>query len=244
MQNPRLCIDHGSQLHSSHFYWQIFYEVVEHGQYTSPEDVLVYLEQLLPSSGFIICPGLNEYPEQVRFKTKHLVEWGPPFSRIFSDGCNLWHIPNNSKQSPESNVFNCCKACKQLNHDIQQLVRRADATTDLQKQARLLPSSKYPLSKLSPVSQKKRITNITVDRKNLIRKLNRLQPFDCDVNDKQHYQLVQLVSSVNKTGSKVIQELIERGEALLGEGNNVLKDSWQQDVLDRLDFESDQQKSS
>lgn len=149
LQNPRLCIVHESQSQSSQYYWQIFYQVVAHDQYVSTSDVLVYMEQLLPSSGFVLCPGLKEYPQQIRFKTKHLVEWGPPFCRRFSDSCNLWHIPSKHAEST------CCKPCKQLQHDIGQLVRRADETTEGEKIARIKPSSKYPISKLSPASQKK-----------------------------------------------------------------------------------------
>lgn len=205
MQNPRLCIEYGSLLQPAHYYWQVFYQVIEEGQYTCPSDILVYLKQLLPSSGYTICPGIKHYPETIRFKTKHLVQWGPPFERLFSDGCSLWHIPNNCQQSPESNVFDCCKACKLLQHDINQLERRANATTDLQKSARTFSSSKYPLSKLSPASQKKRVSNVTAERKILVRKLKRLKPYDCNVSDKQHHQLLELVTSVHNNGTKVIQ---------------------------------------
>ena len=75
-----------------------------------------------------------------------------------------------------------------------------------------------------------------------MRKLNRLQPFDCDVSDKQHAELLEFISSVHKNGSKVINELIEEGNCVLGD-ENVLKDSWHQDVMEWLDYERDQQKS-
>ena len=84
--------------------------------------------------------------------------------------------------------------------------------------------------------------NIMIDRKNLTRKLNRLQPFDCDVSDKQHAKLLEFVSSVHKNGSKVINELIEEGNRVLGD-ESMLKDSWHQDVVERLDYERDQQTS-
>lgn len=97
--------------------------------------------------------------------------------------------------------FDCCKSCKQLLHDIDQLVQRAAATTDTQRVIRTLPSSNYPLSKLSPFSQKTQIGNIMIDRKNLTRKLNRLKPFDCDVGEKQDAELLEFVSTVHKNGS-------------------------------------------
>ena len=230
LQNPRLCIVHEAQ--SSHFYWQIYYSTIQDGVYANPSDIEMYLEQLLPSSGYVVCPGIRSYPDQIRFTTKNLRQWGPPFNRMFSATCAQWHIPNNVQQSPESLGFDCCKSCKQLLHDINQLAQRAVATTDTQRVIRTLPSSNYPLSKLSPSSQKTRIGNIMIDRKNLTRKLNRLQQFDCTVSDKQHAELLEFVSSVHKSGSKVIKELIEEGSRVLGD-ENVLKDSWHQDVVEQ-----------
>lgn len=233
LQNPRLCIAYESP---SRYYFQVFYKVVEEGEYKGPSDIKIYLEQLLPSSRFVLCPGLKDYPEQIRFKTKHLVEWGLPFCRKFSDRCSLWYVPKKDTECK------CCPACKLLQHDIKVLAQRADKITDSQRRARTLPSSKYPLSKLSPASQKKRTTSTMVERKNLIRKVNKLQPFNCTVSDKQNDELLQLVTSVSKKGSKVIQELIDEGDKALGE-NNVLKESWQQDVIERLQFDSDQHKT-
>ena len=82
-----------------------------------------------------------------------------------------------------------------------------------------------------------------IDWKNLTRKLNRLKPYDCDVGEKQHAKLLEFVSTVHNNGSKVINELIEEGGRVLGD-NNVLKDYWHQDVVERrLDYEKDQQRS-
>ena len=240
LQNPRLCIVHEAQ--SSHFYLQIYYSTIQDGVYSSPSDVEMYLEQLLPSSGYVICPGIRSYPDQIRFATKNLRQWGPPFNWMFSAACAQWHIPNNVQQSQESLGFDCCKSCKQLLHDINQLVQRATTTTDTQRVIRTLPSSNYPLSKLSSASQKTWIGNIMIDRKNLTRKLNRLQPFDCDVSDEQHAEPLDFVSSVYKNGSKVIKELIEEDNWILGD-KNVLKDPWHQDIVERLDYERDQQRS-
>lgn len=202
----------------------------------------MYLKQLLPSSGYVVCPGIKEYPDQIRFDTKNLRQWGPPFNRKFSANCYQWHVPNNAQQLPGSIAFDCCKPCKQLLHDINQLALRANTTTQTQRMSRTLPSSKYPLSKLSPASQKIRVTKVIVDRQNVVQKLNKLRPFDYEVNDKQHAELLQLTSAVHTIGSKVINELVEEGSRVLGE-DNVLKDSWHQDVVERLDYERDQQRS-
>ena len=239
LQNPRLCIAHEPHSDSSHYYWQVFYKTVEDGTCDNLTAVEVYLQQLLPSSGYVVCPGIRKYPDEIRFKTKNLRQWGEPFNRMVSANCSQWHIPNNTQQPQDSIAFDCCKS---LLHDINQLAQRVATTSDAQRVIRTLPTSNYPLSKLSPASHKSRVANIIIDRKNLTRKLNRLAPFDCDVGDKQSAELLQLVSSVHKNGSKVINELIEEGSHVLGE-ENLLKDSWHQDVVERLDYERDQQSS-
>lgn len=86
---------------------------------------------------------------------------------------------------------------------------------------------------LSPASQNKRISKLTNERKNLTKKLNALQPFDCIVNDKEHANLLGLVSTIHKKGSKAIQELISEGEQVLGSDNNALQQAWHQDVTER-----------
>lgn len=169
------------------------------------------------------------------------MEWGVPFNQKFSSTCSRWHIPNNSRQAVGSSGYNnCCKQCKKLLHDIQQLVHRSE---QVQRIARTLPSSNYPLSKLSPASQKKRVTKVIEERKNLVQKLNKLQPFECSINDRQHSELLQVVSAIQNKGSAAVRQLICEGEAMLGADNNVLKDAWQQDVIERLDYERDQSQS-
>ena len=59
---------------------------------------------------------------------------------------------------------------------------------------------------------------------------------------KQHAELLEFVSTVHKNCYKVINELIDEGGRVLGD-DNVLKDSWHQDIGERLDYEKDQQSS-
>lgn len=74
-----------------------------------------------------------------------------------------------------------------------------------------------------------------------MKKLKKLDKFSCDVSDKQHSEILQLVSSVKD--SKAVQELIAEGDRVLGEEHNSLRQAWQQDVCERLDFEKDQTKA-
>lgn len=74
-------------------------------------------------------------------------------------------------------------------------------------------------------------------------KLSKVAHFDCDISDKQHTELLELVRSVNKEGSKAIEELCAEGDHLLGIDNNPLREVWHQDVVERLEYEKDQRKS-
>ena len=77
----------------------------------------------------------------------------------------------------------------------------------------------------------------------MVQKLNKLQPFECNINDRQHNELIQLVSAIQNKDSATVNQLISEGESMLGADNNILKDAWQQDVIERLHFEKDQSKS-
>ncbi len=102
-----------------------------------------YLVQLSNKSG---CPGISEYPSSIRFKTKNLVVWTEPFERYFSTNCSQWHVPNNTRQTPNSKGFNCCKACKQRkackHHDVHQVTEKC---SESDRRKRLSVSSKYPI---------------------------------------------------------------------------------------------------
>ena len=54
---------------------------------------------------------------------------------------------------------------------------------------------------------------------------------------------MEIVRTVHKKGAKTIEDLCARGEQVLGQDNNLLREAWKQDVLDRLDYEKDQHKS-
>ena len=114
------------QYSSFMFFQPVFSGPVDTGSFLS------LLKQLLPDSGYEICPGITSYPPDLRFKTKHLHEWGEPFNWLDSDSCELWLIPNNRRQLPTNVQYNACKACKQLNHDVQQLIKRSATISDVQ----------------------------------------------------------------------------------------------------------------
>lgn len=238
--NPRLClsVQDGVPCYS----FQVFFEAISAGICAEDlSNIDCFLEQLSTTSGFVVCPGIREYPASIRFTTKNLVVWKEPFNRRFSAKCSQWHLPNNAKQTSDSTAFDCCKQCKQLLHYIRQLQQNTEKISTPLRLSRLSTGSNYPISKLSPASQSTRLAKKDEQRKQSIKKLKKFDKYTCDVSDKQHSEILQLVSSVKD--SKAVQELIAEGDRVLGEEQNALRQAWQQDVSERLDYEKDQTKA-
>ena len=240
LANPRLCVfAEGS---SVQYKWQVLFQTVSCGSYCE-KVVESYLKQLKPQSGFKVCPGIKEYPKEIRFDTKNVRRWGIPFNRIDSVSCVLWHVPNNVHHPTGDKLRDTCQACRFLHHDICKLADKAQAVTMEQKVARTSVQSNYPLKYLSPSSKEAQISKVSKERKNLAAKLPSVMNLDYNLNDKQHSELLQIVRTVNRQGSKAIDELCCRGDQLLGEENNPLRDVWHQDVVERLEYEKDQHKA-
>lgn len=66
--------------------------------------------------------------------------------------------------------------------------------------------------------------------------------YDRDLDDKQDAEMLKIVKAVNRD-SRAIDELCIGGNKVLGSNNNLLRASWQQDVMERLEYEKDQSKS-
>ena len=228
---------------SIHYKWQVLFNTVSHGNYS--ESVLrKYLDQLRPQSGYKLCPGLKKYPEELRFETKKLRQWGLPFNRIDSQDCHLWHIPHNIHHPTRDELRDTCQSCRFLHHDITQLVRQKDSVSIEKKSARLSIHSNYPLKYLSPRSTTERVSKLSKDRKNLASRLSLVRAeLDYDVNDKQHAELLEIVSSVNTKGKEVIDDICDKGDELLSTEYNPLREVWKQDVVDRLQYMRDQKKN-
>ena len=198
LANPRLCLSEKDG--DIHYSFQVYFKEIDAGVCTDNlSEVECYLAQLLPTSDFVICPGIRNYPTSIRFQTKNLVVWNEPFHRRVSSNCAQWHVPNNIKQARSSSGFNCCKSCKQLIHYISQLQERTEIVSTPTRLHCVTASSNYAISRLSPASQKIRRGNVAEERKQCIKKLRGLDKYQCDISDKQHAEIMQLVSTVNNS---------------------------------------------
>ena len=154
IHNPRLCLfEEDGDLHYS---FQVFFKEMDRGVSSNNfANIESYLTQFDETSGYVVCPGISEYPDSIRFNTKNLVVWNEPFNRRFSVNCIQFHVPNNAKQAPGNAGF---KQCKQLIHNIRQLQQHSEKISTPERMSRLSVSSNYPISKLSPASQTIRLS--------------------------------------------------------------------------------------
>ena len=84
------------------------------------------------------------------------------------------------------------------------------------KLARLDVSSNYPMQYLSPASTQKQVSRLSKERKNLQIKIDALKPYECDLNDKQHSELLRVVTAISKDSCAVEQLCSETNMFLEG----------------------------
>lgn len=97
-----------------------------HAQLTS------LLDTLLAHSRYCLCPGIrsydSEFADTIHFKSKNLRVWSHPVVRHDSSLCLLWHRPHNSHARSNLSLFNLCRNCKSLQHDLVAIKKRIAAT--------------------------------------------------------------------------------------------------------------------
>ena len=130
---------------SIQYKWQVLFKIISRGE-CSMDVIREYLGELRLHSGYKLCPGVKEYPEEVRFETKKVRQWGLPFNRIDCESCTLWHME-------------ACKPCRLLHRDITKLVKKATCATSEQQLARVSVHSNYPLKYLSPTTRRSECPN-------------------------------------------------------------------------------------
>ena len=152
VDNPRLLFKFAQNDHNQVSYaFQVHFTAIESGSYDE-ELVKARLDQLVPSSGYILCPGLQS-SDLMHVMSKNLRRWPSPFKRVDSKNCTLFHIPQNRKLHPHHHLKNMCTSCKTLSNQVLQIKKRNDEVTEEVKLQRRMPNSRYPLSLLSPKSQ-------------------------------------------------------------------------------------------
>ena len=159
--------------------------------------------------------------------------------RLDHVNCLLWYVPTN--QFRKMNRLPSCKYCTNLIYYLRRKVNLRRSLTEQQKKARLEPSLHCPIYSLSPASQSKilRKSRITINR--LKQRIPQLQTCNVMLNDESHYELLTLVSSIQKKSEKDLQKILQEADQA-GKGE-VLRQCWRQDVQERQQYTMDQKRN-
>ena len=169
LANPRLCVMVEGGL--IQYKWQVLFNTIASGDY-SVDAVKDYLEEFRPHSGYKVCPGLKNYPDELRFDTMNVCQWGLPFNRVDAQSCALWHIPHNVHHPAGDELRDTRQPCCVLHLDISKLVKKATSVSVNQKLARTSVHSNYPLKYLSPTSKAEHVSKLSKECKSLATKLS------------------------------------------------------------------------
>lgn len=194
------------------------------------------IETLLPNSGFVMCSGLDDSAEELNINCKNARKWSFPFKRTDHVECNMWF------QKPPNSSLNRCGKCRDLGYYIKKESQRRQSVTPERKARRVLPSSNYPISKLTPTTQRARINSIRIDRSKLAHTMkSNKKLLETSVNYSTHCELIELVSKIQRTSKEQLQTVMAEADAV-GKGD-MLREAWKQDVEERIAFDKDQRRN-
>ena len=77
------------------------------------------INQILPRSGNVLCPGfpVDGYRDRfnvIRFHMRGVRVIKDPVERYESENCLVWHIPSNQKTKVCHTLHNVCDNCKKV----------------------------------------------------------------------------------------------------------------------------------
>ena len=212
------------------------------------------LQQMLPDSEFAVCPGIADFEERYSAdvhrapQSLRKLTVGEQVLRYESSKCQLWHKTTDQKFTALDRHSKMCSACKALDRTLGREATVSAAVSLEQKIARTHPSSNYPLSQLSPASQKVRVRRLMDERKALNIKLRRFDHLCASLDDGQSDELSAVVQTIEHSQSfraELDEIFLEADQHSEGHGA-IIQDMWEADAADKLkaDFMADQQRNS
>ena len=212
------------------------------------------LQQMLPDAPYVVCPGIADFSRQYSLVHRdvqglHKICNGAVVIKYESEKCLKWHIPCNRKLLPNDRTFNMCVQCKNLDSLLSKHVASTLALSTPEKIARTLPSSRFPITYLSPASQKVRVRRLQAERKNLAQKLKKYDHLAVSLCSEQTAELCNVVNIINEDQSirsELDEILMEADKHKEGHGS-ILQDIWEADSTEDGDlklFVEDQRKNS
>ncbi len=138
--------------------FQVLLRSVDNGTVHSDVQFMSVCEKISKSGNHKFCPGINfdlfteKYATNVRYELKGVRIITEPFRRVDSTLCKMWHkIAKNSSIFEKDMDDVMCQPCKKMGH-LDQRLRASLAVTPTKQISRQQPSSRCPLSALSPAS--------------------------------------------------------------------------------------------
>ena len=187
------------------------------------------------------CPGINvevfseTYASVLRYESKSVRVATEPFSRVDSPNCSMWHRLAKNASILEKDMDDVmCQPCKKMRSHLDQHVGASLAVTPTKKAARLEPSSRCPLSALSPAYL---MTEWAQDKKTI----RRYEHTEITLDDDQSDEMAEIVNVINGTSPDALSEIFQEAGS---QGKGGVKEIWRNDVRsDRKEFEKDQSRN-
>ena len=157
---------------------------------------------------YVFCGGIrkeeyNAVCSSIRYDTTCLKELSHPFPRLVSKKCLTWYkLRDNATNEEKEAVLlgdNRCRECN-TSYRIARKINTRNLQTLSHRESRVQARSCYKISLLSPTSKKRRLENITKEKKNRSVKLRRVletvQTYTVDLSEEQSEQLSQFVQQI------------------------------------------------
>ncbi len=207
------------------------------------EDYLYLCGKIATKGGYKLCPGIDpdfygtEYYDVIRYDPKSLRRTVHPIRRIDSYSCILWHkLANNASILEKDMDVVKCSACKRLQNDLNQRLKKIKHVAPRQKENRVCPSSHYPEKYLSPKSLKKKRQNMQQERSKLLKKYSHME---VSLSENQNGSIMEKVS---KIGAEELESSLAEGDKHgVGVAMRAIWKSDQQNIKKELD--QDQEKN-
>ncbi len=147
----------------------------------------------------------EKYASIIPYQSKSVKILTEPIERVESPNCQRWHTLARNSSIMERNLdWVLCQACKKMCSYLDQRVCATSSVTPNKKASRQEPSSKCPLSCLSPASHKKRKCNLMNERMQDKKCLQKYEYTEVTLDDDQSEEMSQIVDIINDKSSETL----------------------------------------
>ena len=182
------------------------------------------------------------YASVLWYESKSVRVVTEPFSRVDSPNCSMWHrLAKNASIFEKDMDDMMCQPCKKMRSHLDQRVQASLAVTPTKKATHLEPSSRCPLSALSPASVNKQRKNLMTERTQDKKTIRKYEHMEITLDDDQSNEMAEIVNVSNSRSPDALSEIFQEAES---QGKGGVKEIWKNDVRSDKEFEKDQSRNS